>query len=99
MIEHVTYTSSDVLLHRSLTPMEQYGFYFGALALLSFALAYQHHRADKRAATETLTLPAGDGKALAREFQLEYFGVYGLVVAADWLQVCSSVAESQRKEG
>lgn len=67
--------------------MELYTFSFGALALVSIALAYHRHRADRNEKKETLALPAGDGKAAASKFQLEYFGVYGLVVAADWLQV------------
>lgn len=69
--------------------MELYNFYFGALALVSVALAYRGHRGEKRgtADAESLALPAGDDKGVGKKFQMEYFGVYGLVVAADWLQV------------
>ena len=67
--------------------MELYTLYFGILAIVSIALAYHRHRAEKKETKDSLALPSGDGKTEANKFKLEYFGVYGLVVAADWLQV------------
>ena len=68
--------------------MELYNAYFGILVLISVALAYHRHKVDKHApTTESLSLHAGDGKAAANKFKKEYFSVYALVVAADWLQV------------
>lgn len=67
--------------------MELYAWYFGVLALVSTAFAYHRHRADQNDTKESLALPAGDGKAAANKFKIEYFSVYGLVVMADWLQV------------
>lgn len=67
--------------------MQAYVLYFAALAFASGALAYQSHRANRKEPRESLALPAGNGNATATKFKTEYFGVYGLVVLADWLQV------------
>lgn len=69
--------------------MEQYTVYFGALALISIAMAYKRHRAEKDEVRESLAFPAGEGQATANKFKMEFFGVWVLVVAADWLQVRS----------
>jgi len=75
--------------------MELYGIYFAALILFNAALAFHRHQSDKNAsAKESLALPSGDSrdsKAVATKFKREYFGLYALVMAADWLQVRSSV--------
>lgn len=89
-VELIESDDCSIALPFALVAMELYTFYFGVLALVSIGLAYHHHTADQDETKESLSLPAGDGKAAARKFKLEYFGVYGLVVAADWLQVCSS---------
>lgn len=71
--------------------MELYGIYFAALVCFNIALAYHRHQTDKNAsAKESLALPSGDSKAVATKFKREYFSLYALVMAADWLQVRSS---------
>ena len=69
--------------------MEQYTLYLGALVLVNIAIAYFGRRKEaKTAADETLALPSISGKDGASKFKKDYFCVYALVVAADWLQVC-----------
>lgn len=73
--------------------MEQYNIYLLALIALNAGLAYYRHQSEKNAEPkETLALPLGDGKGAATKFKWEYFSVYALVVAADWLQVSLRVA-------
>ena len=69
--------------------MEIYGLYFAGLVLFNIVLSYHRHSVNKNSSPkESLALPYGDGKHAATRFQREYFLVYALVVAADWLQVC-----------
>ena len=71
--------------------MELYGIYFVALALINVAFAYHRNRVEKTTEhKESLALPSGDGKAASARFKWDYFSIYGLVVAADWLQVRES---------
>ena len=71
--------------------MELYNFYLASLVLLNVALAYHRHRNDKDSkGEEILALPAGDSGKEAKRYQWEYFGLYALVMAADWLQVSST---------
>ena len=75
--------------------MELYGVYLTALVFVNVLLAYHRHRNDKIVESkESLALPVGDGKAAASRFKWDYFSVYGLVVAADWLQVCNGIVET-----
>lgn len=73
--------------------MEFYAGYFAFLAFCNVAFAYHRYRRTeldegKVVAEETLALPKdGAGKEKAKRFKLVYFGVYALVMAADWLQV------------
>lgn len=77
--------------------MELYGIYFAALICFNAALAYHRHQSDKNVSTkDTLALPSGGGKSAANKFKWTYFGLYALVVAADWLQV--SVARKSRSK-
>ncbi|KAK5168192.1 uncharacterized protein LTR77_006761 [Saxophila tyrrhenica] len=67
--------------------MELYGIYFAALVCFNIALAAHRHQTDKHAPLqETLALPSSDSKGAASKFKREYFGLYALVMAADWLQ-------------
>ena len=62
--------------------------YLIALAFLNIALAYHRYNAQKQEASEeSLALPSDENKAAATKFKWEYFSLYGLVMAADWLQV------------
>ena len=77
--------------------MELYGIYFASLALFNAALAY--HRSQKsqveKSEEETLALPKdGASKEEAKRFKTTYFGVYVLVMAADWLQVSEQSSET-----
>ena len=68
--------------------MELYSIYLTALVLFNIALAYHRYQSEKHETQgESLALPAGDSKSAATRFKWEYFGLYSLVVAADWLQV------------
>ena len=68
--------------------MESYGVYLIALSLLNIALAFHRYLAQKEEATEeSLALPSNENKAAATRFKWEYFSLYSLVMAADWLQV------------
>lgn len=68
--------------------MVLYGVDLVALAFLNIALAYHQYIAHKQEpAEESLALPSGEDKAAAARFKWEYFSLYGLVMAADWLQV------------
>lgn len=68
--------------------MEPYIVYLSALAFLNVALAYHQYGAQKQEThEESLALPSGEDKAAAAKFKLEYFSLYCLVMAADWLQV------------
>ena len=68
--------------------MELYSIYFAALALFNASLAWYRHLKDKNGEPkESLALPAGSNLSEARRFKIEYFGVFALVVTADWLQV------------
>ena len=68
--------------------MELYGVYLAALVLFNVALAYHRHQFDQNGGPqESLALPAGDGKSVATKFKWEYFSLYSIVMAADWLQV------------
>ncbi|KAK3684624.1 hypothetical protein LTR37_020088 [Vermiconidia calcicola] len=67
--------------------MELYGVYLAALVLFNVALAYHRHQFDQNGGPqESLALPAGDGKSVATKFKWEYFSLYSIVMAADWLQ-------------
>ena len=77
--------SSDVI---GIDAMEPYGVYLVALGFLNVALAYHRHHAQKQEILEeSLALPSGENKAAATKFKWEYFTLYSLVMAADWLQV------------
>ena len=68
--------------------MELYNIYFLALVSFCGALAYHRHHVEKNAdRMESLALPMSHDKIAATKFKRDYFSVYGLVVAADWLQV------------
>lgn len=73
--------------------MELYAIYFASLALFNASIAYHRHNQKihseaKELEEETLALPKdGAAKLEARKFKTAYFGVYVLVMAADWLQV------------
>ncbi|KAF7191421.1 Molybdate-anion transporter [Pseudocercospora fuligena] len=69
--------------------MELYGLYFASLALFNAALAYHRSQQSQveKSEEETLALPKdGASKEEAKRFKTTYFGVYVLVMAADWLQ-------------
>lgn len=71
--------------------MELYALYFACLALINAAIAYSRQKETKHDGpnSETIALPSGvAGKQEAKRFKLQYFTVYALVMAADWLQVC-----------
>ena len=72
--------------------MEPYALYFICFSLFNAGLAYhqneQNRSAKPQEEEETLALPKDVSKqAEARDFKIEYFIVYILVVSADWLQV------------
>ena len=68
--------------------MEPYTAYLLALAFLNIALAYYRYHAHKKGTPEeSLALPSDKNKSAAAKFKLEYFSLYALVMAADWLQV------------
>ena len=68
--------------------MELYRTYLAALVMFNFALAYHRHHLDKDGVKEeSLALPTDDGKTAARQFKWQYFGLYSMVMTADWLQV------------
>lgn len=76
--------------------MEPYTIYLLALAILNSALAYhRYHAHEEDESEESLALPS-ENKAAAAKFKLEYFSLYALVMAADWLQVSprSAVTEA-----
>ena len=71
--------------------MEPYGGYLLALTAFNIALAYHRYYSDKDdTEEESLALPGVDGKAAATKFKWQYFGLYALVMTADWLQVSCS---------
>ena len=71
-----------------ISAMEPYGIYLVALGFLNVALAYYRHQAQKQETLEeSIALPNGENKAAATKFKWEYFSLYSLVMAADWLQV------------
>jgi hypothetical protein len=68
--------------------MEPYAVYLVALAFLSIALAYHRYNTQKQEVSEeSLALPNDGNESAATKFKWEYFSLYGLVMAADWLQV------------
>jgi hypothetical protein len=74
--------------HIGISDMEPYGVYLVALGFLNIALAYHRHHAQKQEILEeSLALPSGENMAAATKFKWEYFTLYSLVMAADWLQV------------
>lgn len=67
--------------------MEQYAIYFAALLFFNAALTYHRRQVDKHAAAqESLTLPSSENLIAATRFKWEYFSLWTLVMAADWLQ-------------
>lgn len=71
-----------------ISDMEPYGIYLVALGILNGALLYHRFHAEKQETVEdSLALPSGENKAAATRFKWEYFSLYSLVMAADWLQV------------
>ncbi|KAK3714457.1 hypothetical protein LTR37_007763 [Vermiconidia calcicola] len=75
--------------------MELYGVYLAALVLFNVALAYHRHQFDhNEAPQESLALSAGDGKSAGTKFKWEYFSLYSIVMAADWLQDEKQIPES-----
>lgn len=75
--------------------MELYKTSFAALALVNALLAcYCRTRSDNTPAEQSLPpSPGRKSKQQVRKFKTTYFGVYVLVVAADWLQVSDPRAE------
>ena len=72
----------------NIVEMETYTVYLVALVFLNIALAYHRYNAQKHETSEeTLALPNDEYKAAATKFKWEYFSLYGLAMAADWLQV------------
>ena len=68
--------------------MEPYIAYLLALAVLNIALGYHRYHAHKQdAPEESLALPSSESNSAAFKFRREYFSLYTLVMAADWLQV------------
>lgn len=84
--------------------MELYALYFAILALFNAAFAHHRHtKSSKRPLAESssarddeeedLSLPIGEADLRsARNFKLTYFGVYTLVMAADWLQASTHLS-------
>jgi hypothetical protein len=71
-----------------ISAMEPYGIYLVALGLLNVALAYYRRQAQKQETLEeSIALSNGENKAEAVKFKWEFFSLYSLVMAADWLQV------------
>lgn len=80
--------SSQRALCGTVHEMEPYIVYLAALGLLNAALAYHQYHAQKQdPAEESLALPGDDSKAAATKFKWDYFSLYALAMAADWLQV------------
>ena len=79
--------------------MELYGVFLASLIFFNIALAYHRHHLDKRTSPEeSLTLPVIDSNNAGKKFAWEYFSLYSMVMAADWLQVRGFVSVSCNSE-
>ena len=91
--------SACCVLSHSAT-MEFYGIFFASLIIFNAALAYHRHQQssfDKIEEEETLALPKDEvSKQDVKNFKTMYFGVYILVMAADWLQVRTDLDTLER---